>query len=232
MAVSLTPYLKLKVDSSLSSDAKFNLSRIDELGSLYQIDTTATAQIRSKTDLVIQPQSPFLGGDGVGGSISLGTVDQPAGTINLRATTLNIEATTNFTGTFASSILAVTNSNFKVNLVAPTLTNDVTLTLPDNDGAANQVLKTDGNGNLSWMTVASATAGQEMTADWLNADGIEKTITHNFNTRKIMVQVIDPSDNYRNVEVDGIERPTVNTVTLSASVPPSSSWIVMLKEIT
>ncbi len=232
MAISLSPYLKLKIDDGLSSDAKFNLSRIDELGSLYQIDTNATAQIRSKTDLVIQPQSPFLGGSGAGGSISLGSVDQPAGTINLRATTLNISADTNFTGTFASTTLAVTNSNFQVNLVAPSLTNNVTLTLPDSDGSANQVLKTDGNGNLSWISVATATAGQEMTEDWIAADGIEKTITHNFNTRKIMVQVIDPQDNYRTVDVDSVERPTVNTVKLSASIAPSVSWVVMLKEIT
>ena len=34
-----------------------------------------------------------------------------------------------------------------------------TLTLPDDDGNANQVLQTDGSGNLSWATVSSGGGG-------------------------------------------------------------------------
>ncbi len=39
----------------------------------------------------------------------------------------------------------------KVKIQAPTLASDYTLTLPVDDGSANQVLKTDGNGVLSWV---------------------------------------------------------------------------------
>jgi hypothetical protein len=43
------------------------------------------------------------------------------------------------------------NGTNKVTIQAPsTLAADYTLTLPSDDGAANQVLKTDGSGNLSW----------------------------------------------------------------------------------
>jgi hypothetical protein len=40
----------------------------------------------------------------------------------------------------------------KININAPTLGADYTLTLPVDDGAADQVLKTDGSGTLSWTT--------------------------------------------------------------------------------
>ena len=43
-------------------------------------------------------------------------------------------------------------TNF-ITLKAPAaVTTNITLTLPDSDGDANQVLKTDGSGNLSWVT--------------------------------------------------------------------------------
>ena len=40
-----------------------------------------------------------------------------------------------------------------ISLKAPQLTGDVTLTLPETDGDANQVLQTDGDGTLSWTTM-------------------------------------------------------------------------------
>lgn len=50
------------------------------------------------------------------------------------------------------------DSNY-VQLSAPTLAANYTLTLPVDDGNANEVLKTDGSGTLSWATnIATATA--------------------------------------------------------------------------
>lgn len=46
------------------------------------------------------------------------------------------------------------SSNY-VALIAPALTTNVAFTLPDNDGTADQVLKTDGFGGLSWTTVST-----------------------------------------------------------------------------
>ena len=40
-----------------------------------------------------------------------------------------------------------------------------TLTLPDTDGSANQVLKTDGNGNLSWVNQSSGGGGSSIGGD-------------------------------------------------------------------
>ena len=38
-----------------------------------------------------------------------------------------------------------------IELKAPASAGDNTLTLPTNNGSANQLLKTDGSGNLSWV---------------------------------------------------------------------------------
>jgi len=43
----------------------------------------------------------------------------------------------------------------KVTITVPALAGDYTLTLPTTDGDVNQVLKTDGSGNLSWVTPSS-----------------------------------------------------------------------------
>ena len=44
----------------------------------------------------------------------------------------------------------------KLTLTAPALAGDVTLTLPNTDGDADQVLKTNGSGVMSWATVGGA----------------------------------------------------------------------------
>ena len=47
----------------------------------------------------------------------------------------------------------VGNTGNFISLKAPQLTGDVTLTLPDAHGTANQVLQTDGSGALSWTDI-------------------------------------------------------------------------------
>ncbi len=46
-----------------------------------------------------------------------------------------------------------------ISLAAPALTSDVALTLPNSDGDAGDVLKTDGSGALSWTAIAGVPAG-------------------------------------------------------------------------
>lgn len=72
------------------------------------------------------------------------------------------------------------SSNY-VEIKAPTLSGNYTLTLPTTDGDANQVLKTDGSGNLSWVdqssgsgTIDGSGAADRM-AYWSDAD----TLTYN-----------------------------------------------------
>lgn len=74
---SLTPNLKLILEDSLSSTARSNLLKIDTLGGLMNVDTTATVQIRSARNIVLVPNSPDVGGVGSGGSIQFGRAGQP-----------------------------------------------------------------------------------------------------------------------------------------------------------
>jgi hypothetical protein len=67
----------------------------------------------------------------------------------------SIGATTPAAGTFTlASLLESGGGADKIGLQSPVLAASYTLTLPVDDGTANQVLKTDGSGVLSWTTAA------------------------------------------------------------------------------
>ena len=270
----ITRNLKLRISSDLTEDSKFNLNKLDSLGSIYQTDTNQLAKVRSQTDILLQTQDPDIGGSGSGGTINIGSSDQPADTINLNATNINLSTAINFsdqatggtrslllqyksdlngatdtaanrslrfdlegadrdvilggnfqidnnltftaagavsltlpvsgtvstiTGTetltnktidtATNTISNLTNSNisasaaidgsklvpvfgaqeistssgikfingiYGITLQPPTLSNDLTFKLPTGDGSAGQVLGTDGAGNLSFISVATA----------------------------------------------------------------------------
>lgn len=231
MAVTLTPNLKLKVDSTLSANSRFNLYKIDDLASLYQVNANSVARIRSRTDIVLQPQDPDIGGTGAGGSVSIGTVDQPVTDVNICATSINVDAPFTSNSDLATTgSLLLKNGDYSVGLTAPTLSASYSLTLPTADGTANQVLSTDGSGQLSWVSISGVSIGQELSTTWSAGDGLTKTITHGFGTQKVIVQVLDATDDYRTVEVDEVTRPNSNQVTLSSSFTPTN-WVVLLKEI-
>lgn len=228
----LTSNLKLRVSSDLTNDSKYNLRRIDTLASLYQVDTTDVAKLRSITDIVIQPQDPDIGGLGTGGTISFGTDDQPAGTIKFRATTLDLTSVIDSDSDICTtSNFCLKSGDYQVSLASPSLSSSYTLTLPLTAGTPNQVLTTDGSGNLSWQTVAGAgSSGQELAVDWMAADGMIKTITHGFGSQSVMAQILDVQDNYKTIDIDVIYRPDANTIVLEASIMPVH-WQVLLKEI-
>lgn len=73
MAFTLSRNLKLRIDSNLTANSKYNLEKIDTLGSTFLVDTTDTLNIRSRTDILIEPESADLGGASSGGTVSIGT---------------------------------------------------------------------------------------------------------------------------------------------------------------
>lgn len=81
------------------------------------------------------------------------------------------------------------------------------------------------------LTVKDGVVPQQVTEAWLTADGTSKTVTHNFSTRNVLVQVLDSADDYINVEVETIKRPDDNSVVLTSSEAPSSSWTVLVSEV-
>lgn len=97
------------------------------------------------------------------------------------------------------------------------------LTLPTTDGAASQVLETDGSGVLSWSSRGYA-------ADWANADGATKSITHSLGTTDVIVQLFDAASG-ESIEIDSITRSSSSVVDLVASQAPAVTWRVLVSKI-
>lgn len=90
MATTLSRYLKLRISSNLDSDSKYNLSKIDSLGAVYQTNTNEQVVIRSSKDIIIQPNSIALGGSGSGGSLFLGTEDHPLSSVSVHSAVFSL----------------------------------------------------------------------------------------------------------------------------------------------
>lgn len=92
MATTLSRNLKLRISSNLTADAAYNLNRIDLLGATFLTDSTDTLNIRSQTDIVIEPESADLGGSGVGGSVTVGSANHAVSVFQAYATAINLSA--------------------------------------------------------------------------------------------------------------------------------------------
>ena len=73
MATYLTQHLKLRVNSNLTADAKYNLEKIDSLGSRFSVAADGDTNIKSPEDILVEPHSADVGGSGAGGKITIGT---------------------------------------------------------------------------------------------------------------------------------------------------------------
>lgn len=85
----LSRNLRLRLERNLSANARYNLERIDLLGSTIQIDTTEATRLRSRSALYIEPNSSALGGSGTGGSVYLGTEENPLDNVIINASNIS-----------------------------------------------------------------------------------------------------------------------------------------------
>jgi len=322
-----TQNLKLRLSPDLTADARFNLLRIDRIGATLLSDTQNRSIIRSITDILLEPDSPDIGGDGLAGSIQLGLTGRPIEAVNVNASAFNLR----------QSLLNIhPNNNYKISIQGPlSLLADYTLTLPTTAGLAGQLLSTTGAGTLEWVdqtdntlsvnhievggvgdvrtsvdtgtlgaVLASTGAGltiksgaitdnelsnsaaislgklAALTADraiisgsggtlaassvtstelgylagassnlqtqidnlvvsavpqvtevWAPIDGATKTINHSLNSQALEISVLNISDDYANIEVSSIKRPTTGQVILTASEAPSSNWLVLISKV-
>lgn len=121
--------------------------------------------------------------DAASGSISLttgvptgagarGSIELTAGTIQFTSSlSAMLSPEFNLQGPVSPLVLKFfdTDASNYIGLKAPaTVAADVTFTLPAADGSADEVLKTDGSGNLSWYTIPAATS-------YTPGDGIDIT---------------------------------------------------------
>lgn len=85
MSTSLSRYLRLKIDSNLTANSKYNLERLDLLGSTFIVDSTDQLDIRSKSSIFLEPNSADIGGTGSGGTVSIGSASNDIDTFNVYA---------------------------------------------------------------------------------------------------------------------------------------------------
>ena len=83
--------------------------------------------------------------------------------------------------------------------------------------------------NWGQTALTSASGLQQTTATWLNADGVTKAVAHNFGNQRVQVQIFDENDEL--IGVDTVDQTDANTVTLTSSQAPATSWTVLIKEI-
>jgi hypothetical protein len=92
MSVTLTRNLRLRLDSSLTSDSKYNLNRLDLLGSSLTINTNESTSLRSSSDIFIEPEALSLGGLGSGGSVSIGSPGHQIAALRVFASSVSFES--------------------------------------------------------------------------------------------------------------------------------------------
>lgn len=157
----LTPNLKLRLSDDLTSDARFNLNRIDSLASVFLTDSTGTSVIRSQSSIQLQPNSADIGGSGVGGTISAGSSVYPISLFDIYADVIDFNGgqIDNFSFGNLLSLILDANSTFTTTLQADqsTQATNLTFTLPATIGSAGQALVTDGAGNLSFSSLINET---------------------------------------------------------------------------
>lgn len=101
----------------------------------------------------------------------------------------------------------------------------VNYTLPAAAPAADgYVLKSTMLGVMSWEPDASSAS---FAADWVTADGASKVVTHNLGTKDVIVQVYNEDDD-STIYMDSVVRTNTNSVTLTASEAPATSWRVVI----
>lgn len=92
MATTLTRNLKLRINTNLTADAKYNLERLDTLGSTFIVDTTDELDIRSKGNITMEPEAADIGGSGVGGVVNVGTTGHTLDAVNIYGTLVTLNS--------------------------------------------------------------------------------------------------------------------------------------------
>lgn len=159
--------------------AAATLPNVGTAGTYTKVTTDAKGRV-TVGDTLDEADIPALttGGKVDGGAINAGTI---GGTAAINSSG-NLYTTGTVTGgTVSATNLRVYNGANYVQFTAPALGGvDVSFKLPAADGGAGQILKTDGAGNLSWISTASAVLSATLTDGqfWLgNASNLPVGVT-------------------------------------------------------
>lgn len=161
----LTPNLKLRLVTNLTSDALYNLQRIDTLASLYQVDSNAVAHIRSATDISLTPQDVLVGGSGTGGNVTIGTVLQPIANFTVYANNTNI---TGVTATQANALTTATGIVTVSGAAAPSIGQALIATSPTTASWQNVA---SGSGTVTSVALSGGSTGLSISGSPITTSG-------------------------------------------------------------
>jgi hypothetical protein len=154
---------KAYVDTAVAAAVSSGLPSVGTAGTYTKVTTDAQGRVTSGATLA-ESDIPTLSTAGKvsGTAINSGTI---GGSASMNTSGNILTSGTVSAGTVSGNSLRVYDgaTNY-VSLAAPTLTGIVNFKLPAADGSSGQVLKTDGSGNLSWISpstgsVTSVTSG-------------------------------------------------------------------------
>ena len=156
--------------------------------------------------------SPIAGSSSIvtTGALNSGSITSGFGNINIGSSTITTTGALASGATTVTGTLAVGNGAtsagkieiyedtddgaHKLTLTIPALAGDVTLTLPNTDGNADQVLKTDGSGNLDWVTSGGLySQWSVVTADGTTASNGDQIICNHASTAFTVTLPSSPS---------------------------------------
>lgn len=187
MAITLSRNLKLRIDSNLTANAKYNLDRIDTLGSTFLVDSTDTLKVRSRTDILIEPESADLGGSSLGGTVSFGSASHILSSVSIYAPLTLLSTLT--LGDRASGSTGSLRLAYSSDLLG-SLDNTSRTLAWDLQGADRNIIL-EGNytqlgGSLTWTTLGSTSLSLPLTGTLATLAGNEtftnKTIDATSNT--------------------------------------------------
>ncbi len=141
---------KTYVDSAISTAVAGSLPNVGTAGTYYQVTTDAKGRVTSGTNSLVAADIPSLDA----AKISTGTFGGAVG-IN---TTGNIYSSGTVTGlNVAATNLKIYNGANYLQISASSMSGTLNWILPNSNGTAGQVLRTDGAGNLSWVAAPAGT---------------------------------------------------------------------------
>lgn len=259
MAVTYSRNLRLRIDSNLTANAKYNLERIDLLGASLLIDTTGVVNLRSEGNITVEPESPDVGGSGLGGSVTFGSADHVLSSVSFHADSVSLGSALSLLDTAAGATRSLL-VQYKSDLSGSTDTVANRTLSVDLDGADRSLIL---GGNFSLLggslalTVpsplainlsADGTTGQVLTTNgsgvwgWVDQAGggtvnsySTSWITGDGSTKVVThslgapIEVSIYDESGDEILIDTINIINSSSIQLTSSESPASSWTVVVQ---
>lgn len=202
----LTRNLKLRLSTDLSSDARYNLERIDLLAAAINVDTNGNSIIRSAGDIQFRPEDNSVGGSGTGGNIAFGDSSQATALVTVYGplTVTGLVTATTFSGnaTHATTTAGLDNNiltgdvsnslnNITVVSVGGKLAAAIATSVNDtlaatSSSTASTIVKRDASGNLKAGTITASLSGTATSALNLSGSNLTGDVTNTNNATTVV----------------------------------------------